>query len=105
MLTDLISVRCGSGRDSSSVSSNGSRGGGSGSGGRGSISGGGRSVSGISGVIRGDRSGGNDRNGGRGRGAGWDGAGVGSGVYGVVARVRVRYEAHLPALSLRYREN
>ena len=81
------------------------RGGGGGSGGgfgNVDVSGSGGNVGGSFGVGSwggGSGSGGGNR--GRGGGAGWGGASVRTGGSGSAARVWVRYEAHLPALSQR----
>ena len=48
---------------------------------------------------------GSSGNGGRGGGLSWGCAVAGSGESGDAARVWVRYEVHLPAFSLRVREN
>ena len=77
ILTEMFSGRC------DGVSSSG-----------GSNSG---SYSGSDSGIRGGGSGGN------GRGAGWSGASTGT--VGAGGTMRVHYEAHLPELSLWYREN
>ena len=71
--------------------------GGSGGGSSGNVSGGG-------GGIRGGCSGDSGVNGGRGRGRGLGGAGIRTGGSGGGVRVWVRYEVHLPALSLQERE-
>ena len=91
-LVDLVSGRCGGGGGNGSGGGGGTIGGGK----RYRCGGGGRGG-------RGGRGGSGDR--GRGGGAGQGGASGRGGLARSTARMWVHYDAHLPSMSLRYREN